>query len=257
MLEPVLNNGGAMRDVNTPHKKNYVYHELWGNVMAKIPDSTVDLVLTDPPYWTLNKWRSVGTTTRLGGHREEDKRTGWFETIDQNELWEFMCEVHRVLKPNRHAVIMGDGQVLRWLLGYSEEAGFSNVKPLVWDKVNQGMGYHFRCRHEYLVLFDKGKNRKPNSLSTPDVFTVPMIRSKYPTEKPVSLMEMMVRELSVEGELVLDPFCGSGSSLLAAKIHGRDFIGGDLSEEAVDLSNKKLSSMTMLKFFSTEGTNIS
>ena len=233
-------------EINTDHElfdkhiKDTVIYGHFEETLARCPDRTVDLVLTDPAYWTLNKWRNIGTTTRLGGNRDESKRTGWFKTIDEGELWDFMCEVWRVLKPDRHAVIMGDGQVLRWLLGYSEEAGFSNVKPLIWDKVNQGMGYHFRCRHEYLVLYDKGKNRKPRNLSTPDIFTVPYVRGGYPTEKPLELMKEMIMELTEPGELVVDPFCGSGTTLVAAKELGRNYFGGDWSEDAVIYTKNRI-----------------
>lgn len=201
---------------------------------------SVDCIVTDPPYWTLDRWREVGTTTRLGGHNDPDKRSGWFNTISQDELWEFMCEAARILKPKTHAYIMGDGQVLRWLLGYAEEAGFSNCKPVVWDKVNQGMGYHYRCRHEYFVMLDKGKNRRLNSLSTPDVWTVKTIRTDFPTEKPVDLMEIPISHSTAEGEIVLDPFCGSGSTLIAAQRLGRKAVGIEIDEKSCEVAAGRL-----------------
>lgn len=208
--------------------------------LATIPNESVDLILTDPPYWTLNKWRKIGTTTRLGGHRDENRQIGWFETIDEAGLLTLMKEIFRVLKYDRHAVVMCDGQTLRYLLPMVD-IGYSYVKPLVWDKINPGMGYHFRCRHEYLVLFDKGHNRKPNDLSVPDVLTIPYLRGGYPTEKPFHLMKIVVENLSNEGEIVVDPFCGSGSAMKAAKVLNRAYIGNDISPEAVSLTNSRLS----------------
>lgn len=200
-----------------------------------------DLIVTDPPYWTLDKWRAMGTTTRLGGNMDEDKRSGWFDTIQPKELYRAMVEFHRLLKNNCHCYLMSDGQTLKSILGYSEEAGFDNYKPIVWDKVNQGMGYHYRCRHEFFVMLDKGKNRKLNSLSTPDIWTVPMIRGGYPTEKPVALMEIPVTHSSQPGELVFDPFMGGGSTLVAAKRIGRRAVGIDKSEQACELAAKRVS----------------
>lgn len=200
-----------------------------------------DCIVTDPPYWTLNKWRNVGTTTRLGGNIDPEKQSGWFKTIDEQELWSVMQRMFFLLKPNCHGYIMSDGQTLKWVLGYSDEAGFANTKPIVWNKVNIGMGYHFRCQHEFFVMLDKGKNRKLNSLSTPDIWTVPMIRGGYPTEKPVLLMEIPIRHSTQPGELILDPFAGGGSVLLAAKRLGRRAIGIDISEEACELAAKRLS----------------
>ena len=188
----------------------------------------------------MDKWRNVGTTTRLGGNYYKEKQEGWFDTIDEKELWELMIEMHRVLKPDCHAYIMGDGQVLKWLLGYAEEADWTNCKPIVWDKVNQGMGYHYRCRHEFFVMLDKGKNRKLNSLSTPDIWTVPMIRGGYPTEKPVELMKIPILHSTAEGEVIFDPFMGGGSTLVAAWQTRRAAIGIDKSEQACEIAAKRI-----------------
>lgn len=201
-----------------------------------------DLILTDPPYWTLNRWREIGTTTRLGGHREADKRdeAAWFATIDHDELWEFLCDSWIALRPNRHAYIMSDGATLPYLLGFAVhpmegQPAWSNVKPLVWDKVTQGMGYHWRARHEFVVMLDKGR-RRLNDLGRPDILTHAKIRGGYPTEKPVALMRELLENSSNPGELVCDPFCGSGAVAVACAETGRRFVGGDIEERAVVLA---------------------
>ena len=210
--------------------------------IKNIPNNSIDLIFTDPPYWTLNKWREIGTTTRLGGNRDENKRdtSKWFKTIDESELFEFMCECFRVLKMDRHACIMCDGQTLKWVLGYAEESGFNYYKPIVWDKVSIGMGYHFRCKHEYIVLLDKGKNRKPKNLSLSDIITIPMIKGGYPTEKPIELSKIFISEFTDENDIILDPFMGSGSTIIAAKELKRDYIGFDINEEAYKIVEQRI-----------------
>jgi site-specific DNA-methyltransferase (adenine-specific) len=200
--------------------------------LQTLENESVDMVFTDPPYWTLNKYRNIGTTTRLGGHSDKDKQTGWFETIDAFELLDLMCEIFRVLKKNRHAFIMCDGQTLKWVLNNADYAGFSYAKPLIWDKVNLGMGYHFRNRHEFIVMLDKGKNRKPKSLSIPDIIAVPMIKNGYPTEKPQKLTDLFVEQFTDENELVIDPFFGSGTVAKSCKVLNRNFKGSDCSDAA-------------------------
>jgi site-specific DNA-methyltransferase (adenine-specific) len=213
--------------------------------LRELQDESVDLVFTDPPYWTLNKWRNTGTTTRLGGNVDKNKQTGWFETIDKEELWELICEIYRVLKKDRHAFIMCDGQTLKFILAYVEEVGFNYYKPLIWDKVHLGMGYHFRSRHEFIVMLDKGKNRKPKNLSLADVFTVPMIKGGYPTEKPLGLINIFIEQFTEENECVIDPFFGSGTVALSCLNLKRHFQGADISDKAHKYTNERLNVLSL------------
>lgn len=79
-----------------------------------------------------------------------------------------------------------------------------------------------------------------------DVWEIPYLNPKakervgYPTQKPVLLLDRIIQLVTDEGDTVLDPFCGSGTTLVAAKLLGRDYIGIDISEEAVDLSQRRL-----------------
>lgn len=221
-----------------------IHHADCFETFLKVP--YVDLIFTDPPYWTLNKWRNIGTTTRLGGHRDAEKQTGWFETIDEKELWDLMCKCYKALKKDRHCLIMSDGQVLKWILGYYEEADFSYAKPVVWDKVHQGMGYHLRCRHEFVVLMDKGKNRKPKDLGMPDIVTIPMVKGGYPTEKPVELPEVFIQQYTEPDEIVLDPFMGAGSTIIAALRNSRKAVGIDKSGEACEITVSRLKEMGLV-----------
>jgi len=214
--------------------------------LRSIQTASVDMVFTDPPYWTLNKWRDVGTTTRLGGNSDKAKQTGWFDTIDAEGLLEIMCEIHRVLRKDRHAFIMCDGQTLKWVLGYAEQAGFSYYKPLVWDKVSIGMGYHLRNRHEFIVMLDKGKNRKPKNMSLSDIITVPMVRGGYPTEKPQAITDIFVEQFTEPSELVVDPFFGSGTVAASCLTHGRNFRGSDISDDAYTHANNRLDDLMLI-----------
>jgi len=207
--------------------------ESWSEYMGGLADGSIDMICTDPAYWTLNKWREVGTTTRLGGHKDADQRdeSKWFETIDANDLRDLMNEIWRVLKNNSHAYIFCDHETLRYVLSYADDMDWRKVKPLIWDKVNQGMGYTYRCRYEFIVFLEKGK-RRLNDLGIPDILTVKKIVNGYPTEKPVPLMEILIKQSTVENEIVCDPFFGSGSVAVACKNLNRHFTGTDISEKA-------------------------
>ena len=101
------------------------------------------------------------------------------------------------------------------------------------------MGYHYRSRYEFILFFEKGK-RKLADLGVPDVIEAPRVVNGYPTEKPVSVAEILVRQSSGLGEIVCDPFSGSGSTGIAAITLGRRFIGCDVNPKAVELARGKL-----------------
>lgn len=190
-----------------------IYHGDFESVMRSLPTLSVDCIVTDPAYWTLDRHRAKGTTTRLGGNQDPEKRSGWFETIHDGQLASLIDESWNLLKNNCHCYLMCDGETLKWILAMVSERKdeWSNSKLIVWDKVKIGMGYHFRCQHEFFVMLDKGKNRRLNSLSTSDIWRVPMVRGGYPTEKPVALMQIPIFHSTDEGETVLDPFMGGGA----------------------------------------------
>jgi site-specific DNA-methyltransferase (adenine-specific) len=101
------------------------------------------------------------------------------------------------------------------------------------------MGYHYRARYECILFFEKGK-RKLNDLGIADVIAFPRIRNGYPAEKPPQVSEVLIGQSTQPGELVIDPFMGSGSAGVAAVGLGRNFLGNDLCDEAVDITRRRL-----------------
>ncbi len=102
-----------------------------------------------------------------------------------------------------------------------------------------GMGYHYRARYECVLFFEKGK-RKLQDLGIADIIESPRINGGYPAEKPPEVSEVLIKQSSEPGELVIDPFMGSGSAGVAAIRNGRDFRGNDLCTEAVDITRSRL-----------------
>jgi len=102
-----------------------------------------------------------------------------------------------------------------------------------------GMGYHYRARYEFVMFFEKGK-RKLHDLGIADVLEVPRVRGGYPAEKPSALSQILIGQSSVEGDLVVDPFMGSGSSGVAALELKRRYAGNDVSDDALKLARERL-----------------
>lgn len=205
--------------------------------LASLREDSVDLIITDPPYESLEKHRAVGTTTRL--KQSKGSSNPWFQIFPNTRFPELFHQAYRVLRPHRHLYLFCDQETLFIAKPAAEAAGFKFWKPLVWDKQTIGMGYHYRSRYEFILFFEKGK-RKLHDLGIADVLSEPRIRSGYPTEKPVALSETLVRQSTDTGMLVIDPFSGSGSAGVAAVKNGRSFLGNDLSSEAVEVTARRL-----------------
>jgi site-specific DNA-methyltransferase (adenine-specific) len=202
-----------------------------------LPDASVDLVITDPAYESLEKHRAIGTTTRL--KHSKASSNDWFTIFPNERFGELFQEVFRVLRRNSHFYLLCDAETMFIAKPEAERAGFRFWKPLVWDKCTIGMGYHYRARYEFVLFFEKGK-RRLNDLGVADVIAVPRIRGGYPAEKPAELAEALIRQSSEPGELVADPFMGSGSVGVAAARLGRRFLGNDLNPEAVQIATQRL-----------------
>ena len=226
--------------------RNVVLQMDFRQMFCQLPDESIDLVLTDPPYWTLDKWREMGTTARLGGHRDPTKRdeSKWFETIKPADLEWLIHEVYRVLRPHSFAYIMSDWQTLQTIYNVSDDIAWAYMKPLVWDKVNMGMGYHYRATYEFVVLFQKG-DAKLRDLGIGDVLHFKRVVGGFPTEKPLRLFQLLIENSTDAGALVLDPFCGSGTTAEACRIVGRDYLCSDWSEDAIAWANKRLAQATL------------
>ncbi len=194
------------------------------------PNECVDLVLTDPAYESLEKHRAVGTTTRL--KQSAASSNAWFSIFPNSRFPEFLQHVYRVLRPDRHFYLMCDCETSYIVKPIAERVGFRFWKDLIWDKTTIGMGYHYRARYEKVLFFEKGK-RQLNDFGVPDVLQFPRVRNGYPTEKPVELLEVLIAQSTQPGEVVVDPFFGSGATGVAAVRQGRSFAGCDLSQNAV------------------------
>lgn len=204
--------------------------------LRSLPDASVDLVVTDPPYESLEKHRAIGTTTRL--KRSKASSNDWFAIFPNARFPELFAQVYRILRRHRHFYLYCDQETAFVAKPLAEAAGFKFWKPIIWDKKRIGMGYHYRSRYEFILFFEKGK-RKLNDLGISDIIECPRVFNGYPAEKPVDVSEVLVRQSTMPGELVVDPFMGSGSTGVAALRNGRSFAGSDICNEAAAVARNR------------------
>jgi len=208
--------------------------------MAKMPANSVDLILSDPPYGIdVENSHTYGRMT-VKETRFED---GDFETFDL--LDKAITQMYRVLKDDRHMYLFCGIDKVPTLIQLLEKHGFTvHHLPLLWDK---GSGSYpsqqtsFVHSYEAFLHIQKGK-RKLNG-SPRDVFPikrVPAGRKIHPTEKPTELLRDLIGYSSIAGEVVLDPFSGSGATLVAAKETNRRAIGVELDAGYYDGICKRL-----------------
>ena len=205
--------------------------------LRALPSASVDLVITDPPYESLEKHRAIGTTTRL--KHSKASSNDWFSIFPNARFPELFEAAHRVLKKNAHLYLFCDPETMFVAKPAGEAAGFKFWKPIIWDKRTIGMGYHYRARYEAILFFEKGK-RRLNDLGVPDIIEAARVRNGYPSEKPVEVAEVLVRQSSVPGDLAVDPFMGSGAFGVAAIGLGRNFAGADTSRAAHQVARDRL-----------------
>lgn len=198
---------------------------------------SVDLVVTDPPYESLEKHRARGTTTRL--KKSKSSSNPWFPIFPNSRLKTLFAELFRVLRKNSHLYIFCDQETAFLAKPAGEQCGFKFWKPLVWDKRSIGMGYHYRSRYEFILFFEKGR-RKLKDLGVSDIISEPRIHGGYPTEKPTAISKLLIAQSSEADALVIDPFVGSGSVGEAAVNLGRRFLGCDILPEAVQIARQRL-----------------
>lgn len=200
--------------------------------LMSLETESVDLIVTDPAYESLNKHRARGTTPRL---------TDWFPTVENDYFAAFFNQCYRAMRRNTHMYVMCDAETMFAIKPMAEDAGFKFWQPLVWDKIKIGMGYHYRYRTEFILFFEKG-SRQLNDRSIPNILSFPRVEGGYPTQKPTGLLEVLINQSTQPGDLIIDPFMGGGSVGMAVlNIGNRRFAGCDISEEGFKYSHDRLS----------------
>ena len=141
---------------------------------------------------------------------------------------------------------MINGRNLAELQTKAEKVGFIFQQLLVWDKGNATPNKWYLQACEFILMLRKGGAKNINNLGTKTLLTIPNIHGNklHPTEKPVSLMEILIDNSTKTNEIVLDPFMGSGTTGVACKLLNRKFIGMELDEEYFDIACERIKNET-------------
>lgn len=222
-----------------------IFHGDALEVMNALPLEPLAAVITDPPYSSGNLPET--TKVRIPPHLRGWQWEGKVMETDQLSTLGFMWLVRALCLETRERVVDG-GSLLafidwrNWgnLVGAVESSGLRVNNMVVWDKTSIGMGNGFRNQHELVLWATKGTPRVC-SHAVPNVISCPRADNDlHQSPKPVRLMADLLRVVSEPGDLVMDPFMGSASTLVAAKQLGRCAIGIELEERYVEAAIKRL-----------------
>lgn len=209
---------------------NRVLHGNCIDLMRALPASSIDFILTDPPYL-------VNYHDRSGRSIQNDNDPSWLQPA--------LTQTYRVLKPHSFMVIFYSWNKVDLFMNAWRTAGFRAVGHLVFRKTYTSSKKFLQYQHEQAYLLAKGNPALPSN-PIPDVIEMPYSGNRlHPTQKPVEALLPLVETFSKPHQTVLDPFCGSGSSLEAAKILGRQYIGMDLEEKHCLVSTRRLGSLRL------------
>lgn len=204
--------------------------------LKNVQDDSVDLVVTDPPYRLVAGGSTKGGINNSGILKQQPRQViqkGMVFKHNSIVFADWIPEVYRVLKTGSHCYIMTNGRNLSELQRECEKSRLIYQNLLVWDKQNVTPSKWYMHRCEFILMLRKGKAKNINNMGMPSLLSIQnnVGRKVHPTEKPVDLMQILVENSTQVGDVVLDPFMGSGTTAVACLKTGRNYIGFELDEK--------------------------
>ena len=207
-------------------------------VMKEIPDKSIDLVLTDPPY---------GIDYQSSRRTDKSKR---FDKIsnDKSPFLAWLPEAYRLLKDDGALLCFCRWDVQENFRDAITQSEFKIKSQVIWDREVHGMGDlngAFAPCHDIIWFATKG-NFRFYSTRPASVIRCQRLDASgmiHPNQKPIGLFEKLIIPCSDIGQNVLDPFLGSGTTAVAAKRTGRHFIGIELSPEYCEIARKRVAAV--------------
>jgi len=232
-----------------------------------IPNESIDFIFADPPYFLSNDGFTVKSGKAVSVNKGAwDKSFGFDSETEFHEAW--IADCLRVLKPNGTIAISGTYHSIYKCGFLLQKLGCRIINDIAWFKPNGApalAGRNFTASHETILWASKGKKAKhvfnysisknwdvendklySKGKQMRSVWSIPStpkrekLEGNHPTQKPLELLKRLVSMCTNEGDTVLDPFCGSGTTGVACVLLNRNFIGIDLDQSYLDLSAKRM-----------------
>lgn len=239
--------------------------------ISEVPDRSINLVFADPPYFLSNDGFTVSSGKSVSVNKGSwDKLPTGLTALDFHSNW--IETVRRVLHPDGALVVSGTYHSIYETGVAVQNAGFKVLNEIVWLKPNGApnlSGRRLAATHETLIWASKSDSSKftfnyellksgnfpGDKLKVPDrqmrsVWSIPTAPKsekrfgKHPTQKPLALLDRVIAAFSKPGDVVLDPFMGSGTTGVSALGLGRSFVGIELDPSYYNLAKKRMGELS-------------
>ena len=248
-------------------KKYRLYNGDSFDVLKKFPLETFDMIFADPPYMLSNGGITCQNGKMVSVNKGNwDKSEGIIADFEFHKKWLELCQ--RLLKPNGTLWVSGTYHSI-YSCGFAMLVlGYHILNDISWFKPNASPNLscrYFTASHENLIWAKKNKNAKhffnyeamkngefpkdfikKQNTQMRSVWVIPTTSSdeknygKHPTQKPLALLERIITASTQKGDLILDPFMGSGTTGVAAVKLGRRFVGIDKEVQYYHLAEKRI-----------------
>lgn len=244
-------------------------------ILKAIPDQSVDCCITDPPYnisgydnkKEIGWYKSNKLWTETKKFNKIDEKWDKFSDTDYNKFTlTWIKEIRRILKPNGNIAIFGslhniyrigailedlDTRIINSIIWYKRNA-FPNItqrmycestEQIIWA-VNNSKKHAKNWTFNYAVMKEiNGGKQMRNMWDIPNTPQNERKHGKHPSQKPEEVLDRLVKSLTKEGDIIIDPFLGSGTTAVSAKKHGRHFIGIDNVEDYLKIAKNRLAKL--------------
>lgn len=250
-------------------------------ILKEFPSNSIDCVCSDVPYLIATGGATAGREDDLSGilnknrlKQSGDLKSKWlrkdeekdnitfltsgklFENVPKFEEW--LSDVYRVLKDGSHCYLMINSRNLKELQQKAENVGFKLLNILIWIKNNATPNKYYMQKCEFILFLRKGFAKNIKDMGATNVLNVrnPIGNKFHPTEKPVELMLDILKQSVNSGDIVLDMFCGSGSTCIAAKGLGCSYIGIEIDKTFADIAKDRIKNPLKARVIREEQMNL-
>ncbi len=241
-----------------------LFHDNCINVLNNLPEKSVDMIFADPPYFLSNGGISCSAGKIVSVNKAEwDKSKGIDKDFQFTQEWINACR--RVLKDNGTIWISGTMHNI-YQVGYAlQKANYKLLNEISWFKPNAPPNLscrYFTHSHEtilwarkhqkiahtfnYELMKEWNDKISPNGKQMRSIWNIPLTpmsektHGKHPTQKPIELLKRIILSSTKKGDVILDPFVGSGTTGVVAMMFNRKFIGIDKEKNFLKLTLKRI-----------------